>query len=330
MVGYCISVVYICLNNIINMTIVQLEYIIAVETYRHFVTAAEKCNVTQPTLSMQIRKLEEELDVLIFDRAKQPIEPTVIGKRIIDQARTIIQGKFRITELIDNTRNEVSGQVRIGIIPTIASYLVPLFIPQLVEKYPDLNIHIEELMTHEVVEKLKKGQIDLGIVATPLVEEGIVEQPVYYESFALYVSENHKLYNEDKISSRELTLDEMWLLTDGHCFRNHVINLCGEQQYIPKKLKFSYKTGSLEVLMRFVDSHYGYTLLPHLATLNLNKEQVNKLRFFKEPAPKREISIIMPEGFLRDKLVDAIKKEIRINIPNELRHLDNGKVIQWK
>ncbi len=312
------------------MTIVQLEYIIAVDTYRHFVTAADKCNVTQPTLSMQIKKLEEELDVVIFDRTKQPIEPTEIGKRIIDQGRTIIQGKERISELIDNTRNDISGEVRIGIIPTIASYLVPLFIPKLVEKYSELNIYVEELMTHQVVEKMRLGQIDIGIVATPLVEEGIEEQPVYYEPFALYVSESNKLYEQNKISSHDLKLDEMWLLTDGHCFRNHVINLCGEKHYMPKKLKFSYKTGSLEVLMRFVDNQFGYTLLPHLATLNANNEQQKHLRFFKEPSPKREISIITPEGFLKEKLVDAIKKEIRINIPKELRHLDNGKVIQWR
>lgn len=312
------------------MTIVQLEYIIAVDTHRHFVTAADECNVTQPTLSMQIKKLEEELDIMIFDRNKQPIEPTEIGKRVIDQARNIIQGKDRISELIDNTRNDVKGEVRIGIIPTIASYLVPLFIPKLVEKYPDLRIYVEELMTHQVVEQMKLGNIDIGIVATPLVEEGIDELPVYYESFALYVSEGHKLHENEKISSRDVKLEEMWLLTDGHCFRNHVINLCGEKKYIPEKLKFSYKTGSLEVLMRFVDSHYGYTLLPHLATLNLNKEQKSKLRSFKEPSPKREISIITPNGYLKDKLIDAIKKEIRLNIPKELRHLDNGKVIQWK
>lgn len=312
------------------MTIVQLEYIIAVDTYRHFVTAAEKCNVTQPTLSMQIKKLEEELNISIFDRSKQPVEPTVIGTRIIEQARSIVKGKDRITDLIDNTRNSLAGEIRIGIIPTIASYLVPLFIPQLVEKYNELNIFVEELMTHEVIEKMKRGQIDIGIVSTPVSEEGIDEHPVYYEPFALYVSEDHKLFMQDKISSYDINLDEMWLLSDGHCFRNHVVNLCGETDYIPKKLKFGYKTGSLEVLMRFVDSHYGYTLLPYLATLGLTDEKKKKVRFFKEPSPKREISVITPEGFLKDKLLDAIKHEIRINIPKELRHLDNGKVIQWK
>lgn len=312
------------------MTLIQLEYIIAVDTYRHFVSAAENCHVTQPTLSMQIKKLEEELDVVIFDRNKQPIEPTPIGKKIIEQARTILQGKNRITELISDTRNDLSGEVRIGIIPTIASYLVPLFIPKLVKKYPELNIFVEELMTHQVVEKMKQGQIDVGIVSTPLSEESLNELPVYFEPFELFISENHKLAEKPTVSSRDLKLDEMWLLTDGHCFRNHVINLCGEQNYYPKNLNFGYKTGSLEVLMRFVEQNYGYTLLPHLATINIDDERKKRIRSFKEPTPKREVSIITQEGFLKEKLIKAIFDEIRSNIPKYMRHLDNGKVINWK
>ncbi|MDA3893306.1 MAG: LysR substrate-binding domain-containing protein [Salinivirgaceae bacterium] len=312
------------------MTLIQLEYIIAVDAHRHFVSAAEHCHVTQPTLSMQIKKLEEELEVLIFDRNKQPIEPTAIGKRIIDQARTILKGKSRISELISDTRDDLSGEVKIGIIPTIASYLVPLFIPKLVKKYPELKVYIEELMTHEVIEKMNQGQIDLGIVSTPVGEDGLNELPVYFEAFELFISENHKLAAKTTVSSRDLNLDEMWLLTDGHCFRNHVINLCGEQHYYPKKLKFGYKTGSLEVLMRFVEQNHGYTLLPHLATLNIGEERKKNIRSFKEPTPKREISIITSEGYLKEKLIEAISKEIRLNIPKEMKHLDNGKIINWK
>ncbi|MBI9069887.1 MAG: LysR family transcriptional regulator [Salinivirgaceae bacterium] len=222
------------------MTLVQLEYIIALDTHRHFINAAESCFVTQPTLSMQIKKLEEELDILIFDRTKQPVEPTLIGKKVIEQAKTLIKGKGRIADIIANTRNDISGELKIGIIPTIANYLVPLFVPKLAEKYPDLDIYIEELMTHQVVESLNNGTIDLGIVATPLSEDGINEIPVYYEPFVLYVSEQHKLFQEKTISSRDLKLDEMWLLSDGHCFRNHVINLCGDENYFHQKLGFGY------------------------------------------------------------------------------------------
>lgn len=312
------------------MTLVQLEYIIAVDTYRHFVTAAEKCNVTQPTLSMQIKKLEDSLGILIFDRQKQPIEPTKIGKQIINQARSIVQSKNHIVDFINNTKDNVSGDVRIGIIPTIASYLVPLFISSLVEKYPQLNIFIEELLTEQIVENLKIGRIDIGIIATPLHENGIMEHPVFYESFVMYVSENHRLYKSKSVSSYDLKLDEIWLLADGHCFRNHVINLCQEQGEIPKRLKFSYKTNTIEVLMRFVEKNYGYTLLPYLATLNLSEQQREHLRFFKKPEPKREISIITSDSFLREKLIEVLQTEIRNHIPEELKYLDNGKIIHWK
>ncbi len=312
------------------MTLIQLEYIIAVDTYRHFVTAADNCHVTQPTLSMQIKKLEEELDVVIFDRNKQPIEPTPIGKKIIEQARTIMKGRDRVSELISDTRNDLSGELKLGIIPTIAPYLVPLFIPNLVKKYPDLKIDIEELMTHEVLEKMKKGQLDIGIISTPINEEGLTGLPVYYEPFVMFVSDEHKIATKQLISSRDLKLEEMWLLADGHCFRNHVINLCGEDNYYPKKLKFGYKTGSLEVLMKLVEQNFGYTLIPYLASLNLEETRKKRLREFKEPTPKREISIITPEGYLKEKLVEAIKDEIRNGIPKEIRHLDNGKIINWK
>lgn len=312
------------------MTLIQLEYIIAVDTFRHFVKAADYCHVTQPTLSMQIKKLEEELNIVIFDRNKQPVEPTPIGQKVIVQAKAILNGRDRILETIANTRDDISGELRLGIIPTIASYLVPLFIPQMAEKYPDLKIFVEELMTHEVAAKLKAGTIDLGIISTPLLEDGIQEIPIYYESFVLYVSENHKLYHKDKISSRDIKLDEMWLLSDGHCFRNHVINLCGEVDYFPKKLKFGYKTGSLEVLMKFVEQDFGYTMLPYLSSLDIPESKKHRLRAFKEPTPKREISIITPEGYLKTKLIEAIASEIQGNIPIEMRQLDNGKVIHWK
>lgn len=312
------------------MTLVQLEYIIAVDTYRHFVKAADHCHVTQPTLSMQIKKLEDELNVLIFDRNKQPIEPTPIGSLIISQAKEIIKKRNHIIDNISNSRDDISGELRLGIIPTIASYLVPLFVPQMAEKYPELKIYVEELMTHEVVSKMQEGTIDLGIVSTPLVEEGVDEMPVYYEPFMLYVSENHSLYQKEKISSRDISVDEMWLLSDGHCFRNHVINLCGDTKYLPKTLKFGYKTGSLEVLMKFVEQDYGYTLLPYLATLDMAESKKHRLRPFKEPSPKREISIITPAGFLRKKLLQALTKAIQQNIPKDLRKLDNAKIVPWK
>lgn len=312
------------------MTLVQLEYIIAVDTHRHFISAAESCHVTQPTLSMQIKKLEAELKIVIFDRNKQPIEPTAIGKKVIEQARTILKGKDRIIDIIENARDDISGDLRIGIIPTIAAYLVPLFVPKMTAKYPDLHIYFEELMTHQVVESMHKGTIDIGIVSTPLHEDGIDEHVVYYEPFMLYVSHDHKLFKKEKIASRDLKLDEMWLLSDGHCFRNHVINLCGDNNYFHQKLRFGYKTGSVDVLMKFVEQNQGYTLVPYLATLDVTQSQAERFRPFKEPTPKREVSIITPEGYLKNKLIETLVHEIRKSIPIEMRPLDAGKLVEWK
>lgn len=312
------------------MTLVQLEYILAVDKFRHFVKAAEYCHVTQPTLSMQIKKFEEELDVIIFDRNKHPIEPTAIGEKIIEQSRLLIQGKERIHEVIADTRENISGEIKIGIIPTIANNLVPLFVPFMAEKYPELDIHIEELMTHQVIEKIKQSQIDIGIIATPSLEEGLNEIPVYYEPFVAYVSETHKLFKKDKISSRDLNVDDMWLLADGHCFRNHIINLCGVENYYPQNMNFGYKTGSLEVLKKLVDKHYGYTLLPYLSTIDMDESKLKYIREFKEPTPKREVSIVTPIGFLKQKLVDTIKMEIQHSIPKNIHQLDSGVMINWK
>ncbi len=312
------------------MTLVQLEYILAVDTYRHFVKAAEHCNVTQPTLSMQIKKFEEELDILIFDRNKQPIEPTPVGKRIIEQAHLLLQGKDRIHSLIDDARENIAGDLRIGIIPTIATNLSSIFIPVLAEKYPELKIKVEEVMTQDLVQKIKTGKLDMGIIATPLNEDGIDEWPVYYEPFVLYTSPKSKLAEKEKISSRDLKIEDLWLLDEGHCFTNHVINLCEVKSHLPNKMNFSYKTGSLDILMQFVDQNYGYTLLPYLSQLHMGQEQKKNIREFKEPMPKREIGIITPQGFIKQKLLETIKAEIRACIPKNLLNLDNGHVIHWK
>ena len=312
------------------MTLVQLEYIVALNKYRHFVKAAEKCFVTQPTLSMQIQKLEDELNAKIFDRGKQPIEPTVIGEKIIKQAMIVLESAGKIKEIIEETRNRIQGELNIGIIPTIAPYLVPLFITQIINEYPDLHITIEELLTDQIVNALIDNDLDIGIIATPLKEPGIREIPLYYEPFVVFASKEHRFFNKDKIDAGDLSIDDMWLLNEGHCFSSHAINLCGADQIKTQSLALNYRSGSLESLSKLVEQQYGYTLLPWLSLLDMEEHKKELVREFSQPIPKREISIVLKDSFLKEKLIHVIKDKILKNIPDDLKTLGNGMLVDWK
>lgn len=308
----------------------QLEYIVALNKYRHFVTAAEKCYITQPTLSMQIQKLEDELDVKIFDRSKQPIEPTLIGEKIVKQAMVVLESANKIQEMIQEIRGNIQGNLNIGIIPTIAPYLVPLFITQTIKEYPGLHIQIEELLTDQITEALINNDLDIGIIATPLNEPGIREIPLYYEPFVIYSSKEHRFFKKDKINASDLSIDDMWLLNEGHCFSSHAINLCGADQIKTQSLALNYRSGSLESLSRLVEQQYGYTLLPWLSLLDMEERRKELVREFNAPIPKREISIIVKDTFLKEKMVNAIKDKILENIPEELKSLGNGMLVDWR
>ncbi len=313
------------------MTLVQLEYIIAVARYGQFSIAAEKCFVTQPTLSMQIQKLEDELDVLIFDRSQQPITPTLLGKKIIEQAQQALFSAQRIKDTIKEERNLISGDLNIGIIPTIASYLLPLFFPPFIRHYPHLKLHIDELLTDQVVERLQSGDLDVGIISTPLNEKGIREIPLYYEPFVVYAAPSHALFAKEKIESADVSLDDMWLLTDGHCFRSHAINLCGIDNQNIQSLAMEYKTGSLESLLRIIiQQQEGYTLLPYLATLDLDDRKRALIRYFADPVPTREIALVVRDSFCKDKVIELLKNEIITNLPAELNSEESGMLVNWK
>ena len=208
------------------MTITQLNYIIAVDTHRHFARAAESCFVTQPTLSMQIHKLEEELGVTIFDRSRKPLQPTDIGVQILEQARIIITEERRIEEIIQLHKGEIAGDFKLAIIPTVASTLLPRFLKCFISQYPKVNLQIEELQTKVILERLKNGLLDAAILATPLSQDGIMEKPLYYEPFMAYTPMDHRLFKEKFLDNSDLDVNDILLLHEGHCFRDSVINLC--------------------------------------------------------------------------------------------------------
>lgn len=308
------------------MTLVQLEYIVAVDTYRSFVSAAEKCFVTQPTLSMQIQKLEEFLNVKIFDRSKQPVIPTEIGAQIIDQARIVLQENKKIKEIISSQQQDIIGELKIGIIPTIAPYLLPEVIASMLAKYPGLKLLIWEYTTEDIVHHLKTGVIDCGILATPLVDANISETPLYYENFVSYISKNSRLYKKKTIDADDLADENIWLLNEGHCMRTQVLNICRSTKN-NRLQSLTYHTGSVETLIRMVDINDGATLLPELALTELSVKQLNKVRYFKSPEPVREISLVTHKNFIKKRMLNALREEILAIIPKTMKNRKKKDVI---
>lgn len=308
------------------MTLVQLEYIVAVDTYRSFVSAADKCFVTQPTLSMQVQKLEEFLGVKIFDRSKQPVTPTEIGSQIIEQARIVLQENSKIKEIISNQEQEITGELKIGIIPTVAPYLLPQVIAAMLGKYPDLKLLIWEYTTEDIIHHLKTGVIDCGILATPLIDTNITEQPLYYETFVGYVSKNSKLYKKKAIDAEDFEEENIWLLNEGHCMRSQVLNICRSTKN-NKLQALTYNTGSVETLIRMVDVNDGTTLLPELSLHDLNAKQLNKVRYFKSPEPVREISLVTHKSFVKKKMLSALKEEVLALIPKGMKNRKKKDVV---
>ena len=318
---------YICIVKIYTMTLVQLEYIVAIDTYRSFGLAAAKCFVTQPTLSMQVQKLEDELGVKLFDRSKQPITPTEIGADIIEQARISLKESYKIKELINNQKSVVSGELRIGIIPTIAPYLMPKVISAFMEKYPNVQLVIWEYMTDQIIQELKNGLLDCGILSTPLEDKSLHETPIFYESFVAYLSKSSELINKKNLSAKDISPDDLWLLNEGHCMRNQVINICNRKK--SDKLKtFEYNTDSVETLKRMVEMNKGVTLLPELSISDFTIKQLDCVLYFKSPEPTREISIVTHRNFLKRKLIMAFEKEISEVIPKRMRSKKKKEILE--
>ena len=309
------------------MTFIQLEYIVAVDTYRHFATAAGHCFVTQPTLSMQVQKLEEELGLKIFDRSKQPVIPTEVGREVIEQARKILAEKGIIQELVQSKKGLLTGELRIGIIPTLAPYLLPLFVQGFTEKYPQIKLIVNELTTELVIARLREGRIDVGILVTPLQENGIREHVLFYEELLVYVSRKNVAYKKTYMLAQDIDPNKLWLLEEGHCFRSQIVNLCELRKASREGSHFDYEAGSLETLRRMVEMNDGITILPELAAMDLTTKQQQLIRHFKRPTPMREVSLVVHRDFVKQRLVEALKKEIIQSIPDKIRQNKNVNIV---
>jgi LysR family transcriptional regulator, hydrogen peroxide-inducible genes activator len=299
------------------MNLQQLEYIIAVYETRNFARAADRCCVTQPTLSMMIHKLEEELEIKIFDRKSKPVVPTRAGEEIIHKARQIVAEVNHLKEFSKELRGEVTGELRLGIIPTLAPYLLPLFLKSFTANYPELRIFVRELFTEEIINELKKGELDIGLLATPLNDRSITERILFYEEFFVYASESENLPEKKLYLPKEIHLDHLWLLEEGHCLRSQVLNLCALKQSVSIRDNLHYEAGSIETLIHLVDRQEGITIVPRLAIYRMTPGQKKKLREFAEPKPVREISLVFQTDFPRKKLLEILEKEITGILPFE-------------
>ena len=310
------------------MTIVQLEYIVAVDTYRSFVVAAEKCFVTQPTLSMQVQKLEDTLGVKLFDRSKQPVTPTEIGVDIIQQARILLGESEKIKEIISDRQRELSGELKVGIIPTISPYILPKVIKGFIENYPQVKLIVWEQTTEQIIQQLKLGTLDCGILSTPLRESALKEIPVFYENFVAYASKNSKLSKKKNITPDDIDMEEIWVLNEGHCMREQVLNICQRRKSTQGFQHFEYNTGSVETLKRMVEQNNGATILPELALADMSEKQMEKVRYFKSPEPAREVSIVIQKNFLKRRMIEALKNEILELVPKRMRTKKKKEVME--
>ena len=291
------------------MTITQLKYVLSVAEYQNFTVAAEHSFVTQPTLSMQIQKLEDELGVKIFNRSKKPIELTEVGIKIVEQAKVIVDESNRILDIVHQQKGYIGGEFKLGIIPTVMPTLLPMFLQNFTKKYPKVKLIIEELTTEDIIRKLTDGHIDAAIAATPLENEAIKERPLYYEPFVGLIPQNHRLFNNKQITAEELEIEDILLLEDGHCFKDSILNLCRNHK-IDNKKGFQLESGSFDTLIKLSKEGLGMTLLPYLHTLDLNDVEKTHLREFTNPPPAREVSLIYHKSQLKMQLIKALNKSI--------------------
>lgn len=312
------------------MTITQLEYLIAVSAHGSFSDAASSCLVTQPTLSMQIQKLESELNVTIFKRDKFPIQPTEIGLKIIEQAKQIVKEKEKLSVMIQTERGEFVGTFKVAIIPTISSYLLPMFLSNFTKKYPSIELIIDEVTTSEVISGLNKGIFDIGIIALRSYIENVISESLYYEPFVAFVPSDHKLMKKSKISQDDLNVNDFLLLKEGHCLRDQALSICktSENKWIEKNNKVVFESGNLETLIKLVEQKFGMTLLPYLAAKYIKeKKKMSQIKEFSDPVPKREIGFIYSNTFIKMHFLNAIKEEILKVIPEEIKQNKKGLVI---
>lgn len=309
------------------MTLQQLKYILALDKHRHFVKAAESCHVAQPTLTLQVKKLEEEVGMVLFDRSTQPLQPTPFGESFIQKASRVLGEMDELKTLVKQDRNQMEGEFRVGVIPTLAPSLLPLFISDFIESHPNTRLIIEELQSHRIMEQLENKQLDMGLMATPLHESNLREIPLFYEPFLIFTDQRNPLLKEYTVNSSQLKPEGLWILKQGHCFRNQTLNIC-EFDVSEQHRNLVMEGGTIETLKEMVRKVSGYTLIPELS-YNSKNDQRN-VRYFDEPQPVREVSIVVHKHFTKEKLITEMRKSILANTPEHFKKNTRFQKVEWR
>lgn len=296
-----------------SITLQQMQYIVAVDQYRHFVQAAEACGVTQSTLSTMIKNLENEMDVIIFDRTAHPVKPTEVGEKIINQAKVVLFHSGQLLEIPEMEKASATGDISIGIIPTIAPYILPKLFEQL-KKLSGIRVKAIEARTSVIVDKLQKAEIDMAIAATPLNHSDFLEIPLYYEKFYAYIAQSDTLFDQKEIDPNLLPGDNLWVLQEGHCFRNQIINFCNHNQ----EHSLVYESGSIDTLIKVVDINGGHTIIPEMHLPFLNEDQRKSVRKISGNEPVREVSLIIRNDYVKERLLNIITDAIKRIVPEEM------------
>lgn len=312
----------------LNISLIQVQYLIALDEHRNFIKAAEASFVTQPTLSMQMKKLEEELGVIIFNRSRQPIEPTSIGKKIIEQARVIYNETQQIETILKEHTGDVSGSLTIGVLPTIANSLVPQLISQVAQKYPDLKLTIKEGLTNEIIDDLEHNRLDVGIVSIPLHNKVLIEKRLYVEKFRIYAHPNHPSYVKNTWEAEDLLADKLWLLSEGNCFRTQSINLCSLPDEKLNHLALNYESGSLQTLKKIVDLEGGATIMPEWEAGELDDSSIDNLRAFKADNAGRAVGLIYTKFYAKEGVISKLEEMIINSLPNYVAENKDLDVIE--
>lgn len=310
------------------MNIQQLEYIVALDDHRHFVDAAESCHITQPTLTMQIKKLEDEVGVQIFNRGKKPLKPSPAGEEIIIRARRILREISELRNYVSNEQQNIEGEFRLGIIPTLAPYLIPRFLPQFINENPQTHLRIEELESEQLLKAIHEDRVDIGIMVTPAEEQQIKEIPLFYEPFLFYAPYDHPFMQNEVIEGKQLNPAKVLILSEGHCFRNQTLDICGEKNQNNTAFGFYYESGSIEALKSMVRKGIGYTLVPELSVEKMTDQPF--IRRFKEPEPVREVSLVVHQNFSRQLLIEKLNDAVLDNIPETINKTRSFKKIKWR